>query len=268
MSVATMAVRPAGARRLAALAWRHVLAMGLIYLDCASAQTATSPPALALSPPAFSGMAIGEVGPGWRFAGLPSQKIPQTRFDVLEQGGKRVLRVQADASYGTLLWNAGGARLEPGAMLRWSWQLERGLPNSDLSRKGGDDSPIKVCALFDMPLDGLPFGERAKLRLARALSGEALPSATLCYVWDRLLPEGTLIANPHSARVRFIIVSSGAARPGQWIAQERNLTQDFMRAFGAEAASVPPLVALAVGADADSTQGSSLAYVGDLMLAP
>jgi hypothetical protein len=213
-------------------------------------------------------MAPGAVTSGWRFAGLPAQKIAPTRLDLVLQGGKTVLRVQADASYGALLWDAGSARLTPGAVLRWSWQLERGLAQSDLSRKEGDDSPLKLCASFDMPLDGLPFGERNKLRMARLLSGLALPAATLCYVWDRLLPEGSLAPNPHSSRVRFLVVNSGAARPGQWLGHERNLTQDFARAFGHESPALPPLSALLVGADADNTQGSSLGFVGDVTLVP
>jgi hypothetical protein len=39
-----------------------------------------------------------------------------------------------------------------------------------------------------------------------------------------------------------------------------------MRAFGHETDTVPPLIALLVGADADNTSGHSLAYVGDLTL--
>ena len=64
-------------------------------------------------------------------------------------------------------------------MLRWDWRLERGLERSDLNSKEGDDTPVKVCALFDMPLDGLALGERTRLRVARASTGEHLPAATL-----------------------------------------------------------------------------------------
>ena len=251
-------------------AWRSARGAAVL-LACAlaaNAQVATVPGGLAVSPLAFSTLPLGAVKTGWRFTGLPAQKVAATRFDIIEHGNRRVLRVQADASYGALLWEAGAARLGQGSLLRWSWQLERGLAQSDLSRKEGDDSPLKVCALFDMPLDGLPFGERAKLRMARLLSGQALPSATLCYVWDRLLPEGTLIDNPYSRRVRIIVVSSGAARPGQWFGQERNLTQDFARAFGQESPALPPLSALLIGADADNTLGSSLGFVGDVTLEP
>jgi len=45
-----------------------------------------------------------------------------------------------------------------------------------------------------------------------------------------------------------------------------NLGRDFLRAFGHETTVVPPLLALAVGADTDNTGSHSLAYVGDLSL--
>ncbi len=233
----------------------------------ATAQSASQPgPQAAV--PAFSAMAPGPVGPGWRVAGLPRQTEPITEFAIVAMDGRRVLRLQADASYGNLVFDTRHTRLGPNPVLRWSWQLERGLPASDLTSKQGDDAPVKVCALFDMPLDRLSLTEATRLRLARAISGESLPSATLCYIWDRRLPEGAALANAFSPRVRYLVASSGEPRVGQWITHRRNLAADFLRAFGHEASTVPPLVALLVGADSDNTRGHSLAYVGDLTLAP
>lgn len=217
----------------------------------------------------FSRMAAGAVAPPWRLVGLPGQTFPLTQFDIQAlDDGTAALRVRAQASYGNLVFDARGARLPATVRLRWRWRLERGLERSDLQRKDGDDAPVKVCALFDMPLDGMPFGEQARLRMARALSGEPLPAATLCYVWDRLLPAGSIVRNVFSARVRYLVVTDGAARPGQWLAIDRPLAADFLRAFGDETRVLPPLLALAVGADADNSGGSSLALVGDLALAP
>ena len=213
-------------------------------------------------------MLPGPPAASWRIAGLPGQKPPLTRFDVAPVDGQNVLRVAADASYGNLLLDTPGVLLGADAVLRWRWRLERGLPSSDLARKDGDDAPLKVCALFDMPLDGLGLAERTRLRLARSVSGEHLPAATLCYVWDRLLPANTEIANVFSARVRYVVATSGDARPGQWFTLERRLAADFLRAFGHESPRVPPLLAIAVGADADNTGGSSLGYVGDVTLTP
>ena len=58
-------------------------------------------------------------------------------------------------------------------------------------------------------LDGLPLTERTLMRIARSVSGENLPSASLCYVWDATLPAGTLLPNAFSARVRYLVVNGG-----------------------------------------------------------
>jgi len=52
----------------------------------------------------------------------------------------------------------------------------------------------------------------------------------------------------------------------QWRAEQRDLGADFLHLFGSEATTVPPLVAVAVSADADNTHGHSLALVGELVL--
>jgi hypothetical protein len=220
------------------------------------------------SVPGFSAMAAGAVAAPWRTTGLPGQKMPLTQFAIVAAEGRPVLRVATNASYGNLVFDSGGRRPGPDTLLRWSWMLERGLQHSDLSTKDGDDVALKVCALFDMPLDGLGMAERTKMRMARSISGEPLPAATLCYVWDRLLPVGSIVANVFSARVRYLVVGTGPAQPGKWMSVERNLAGDFLRAFGQEATAVPPLLALAVGADADNTGGQSLGFVGDVSLAP
>lgn len=219
-------------------------------------------------PAPFSAMTPGAPAAPWRIAGLPGQKFPLTRLRITLRDGRPVLEVAADASYGNLVQDTPGVQPGPGTLLRWTWSLERALAASDLRTKPGDDVALKVCALFDMPLDGLPLGERTRMRMARSISGQPLPAATLCYVWDRLLPVGTELPNAFSARVRYVVASSGAPRPGQWLQIERSLSADFLRAFGHESGSVPPLIALAVGADADNTGGQSLGLVGDIVLQP
>jgi hypothetical protein len=200
----------------------------------------------------------------WREVAFPKGKIPATQFDVLSLDGERVLRVRAEKSYGALSHAWSG----PANNLSWRWQLEQGLAQADLRSKQGDDSALKVCVMFDMPLDGLPFGERSKLRLARIFSGEPLPAATLCYVWDTHLSVGTQLPNAYTQRLRYWVVASGPAKPGQWHSVSRDLAQDFKQAFGHESPEVPPVLAVVLGADADNTQGSSVGYIADVQLKP
>lgn len=200
----------------------------------------------------------------WRWTGLPNQKLPATRFDVVELDGQRVLRVRAERSYGNLVHPMPAG--SPPATLRWRWRVERPILSGNLQRKEGDDVAIRVCAMFDMPLAQIPFIERTLFRLALSRSGEALPTATLCYVWDATLAPGMLIINPYTQRVRSIVVRGAGSALAQWTPERRDLGADFLRAFGDEATRAPPLTAIAVAADSDNTGSSSLAYVDALRL--
>ena len=216
-----------------------------------------------LSNPA-SGTADNPASP-WRVVGLPRQTKPFTRFSVQMLDGQRALRVEAQASYGNLV-HALDPAPEPARRLAWRWRLDEPNPAADLRRKDLDDSPIKVCALFDLPNSALPFVERQVLRLARLRSGEDLPSAVLCYVWDSRLPSGTVLDNAFSRRIRVIVLRGADAPLRTWVSEQRDIAADFLRLFGDEAKMLPALVGVAVGADADNTQGRSLAWLGSITL--
>ena len=228
----------------------------------------------------FSGSPSGTAPAPWRVAGLPGQSkssaptVPTTRFDITPIDNRQVLRMQTDASYGNLVHALPGIALTPGTQLRWSWRLDKPLPNADLRHKRGDDSPLKLCLLFDIPLARLSFIDRSVLTLARSVSGEKLPSATLCYVWDNLLPTGTVLNNAYTSRVRMIVLDSGDKRLGQWVNHQRDVAADFKQAFGSDSDSgkssegLPALDGVLVGADSDNAGGQSLAFVGDIMLGP
>jgi hypothetical protein len=200
--------------------------------------------------------------------GLPRNKAPLTRIDVVQQDGTRVLQLAADASYATLVHALPAQVPAADASLSWRWKLTQPLAQADLRTKAGDDVALKVCAMFDLPLEALPLAQRSLMRLARVASSEPLPAATLCYVWDPQLTAGTLLPNAYTDRVRYLVLSGREAPLGQWQMQRRNLSTDFLQAFGAESRAVPPVVAVVLGADADNTGGRSLGFVGDVLLQP
>lgn len=237
-------------------------ALALAACSLASAVIAAEPPP-SLTP--FTAAAGTQPPAAWRLVVLPpAKKIPATLMEISSLDGERRLRLQTDGSYGALVHDLPRWTPAPGETLRWRWRLDQPQVGADLRRKEGDDVAIKVCVLFDMPLDGLGFGERTALRFARSLSSEPLPAATICYVWDPGLPTGTLLPNAFSQRVRYVVADGKQAPLGQWRAQQRNLEADFRRLFGAESAVVPPVIAIAVGADADNTGGRSLAWLSDV----
>lgn len=200
----------------------------------------------------------------WQMVGLPQQSKPFTRFTVVNLDGQRVLQVEARASYGNLVHPLTD---QPAAhRLSWRWRLDEPITAADLRRKDGDDSPIKVCALFDLASSAVPFVERQLLRLARLRAGDNLPAASVCYVWDAHLAPGTVLDNAYTRRIRFIVLRGPETPLRGWVNEQRDVWADFKRLFGDEADAVPPLVGIAIGADADNTQSHSLAHVATITL--
>jgi len=202
----------------------------------------------------------------WHVAGLPHQKKPFTRFSLVDVDGRRALRVQADASYGNLVHPL--ALAQPALHLAWQWRVDQLLPEANLHQKNGDDVALKVCVFFDLPIEQVPFLERQLLRLARSQTAEPLPAATVCYVWDAQLAVGTAIDNAFTRRVRYLVLETGPVPAHQWATERRDVAADFMQLFGAESPQLPPIVGVAIGADADNTHGQSLGHVAGLVLEP
>jgi Protein of unknown function (DUF3047) len=207
------------------------------------------------------------VGPGaeppapWHVVGLPRQSAPLARFTVAETDGRRALRIESDRAYGNLVHRL--PKVAPG-VLSWRWRVDQPVTGADLRRRATDDAPLKVCAMFALPASSVPFIERQLLRLAESRAGEHLPTATLCYVWnDGTLPDGMLLHNAHTHRVRFIVRHGARER---WSEERHDLAADFLRAFGDESKSVPPLEGLLIGADSDNTGARSLAWLDGLSL--
>jgi|JI10StandDraft_1071094.scaffolds.fasta_scaffold72605_4 hypothetical protein len=231
---------------------------------------ATGAPALAQAPAlsAFTSATGDAAPPPWRVVGLPQGKVALARITMAEVDGARVARLATDNSYGTLVHDITPWTPTTSATLAWRWRLDQPLAAANLRSKDGDDAALKLCVMFDLPLDALSFGERTLMRVARTVSGEKLPAATLCYVWDVSLPTGTVLPNAYSRRVRFMVVDGTASAPGPWRSHQRSLAADFLKVFGDDTQQVPPAVAVVIGADSDSTAGRSLGYIGDLKLTP
>lgn len=200
----------------------------------------------------------------WRVVGMPRQTKPVTRFRIVMRDAARVLEIEADASYGNLVHDLSGER--NAYRLSWRWRVERDNPAGDPRTRAGDDHVVAVCALFDLPLTALPFVDRQVLRAARAVSGQDLPSATLCYTWDERQSAGTVLDSPFTRRVRYLVLRGAGEALREWRHEQRDLQADFLRLFGNESRAMPPLLAIAISADADNTRGHSVALLSELVL--
>lgn len=244
------------ARRLVARLSSRLLGLLIMSLACSKAEAADKPAGSQLAP--FGAERARGIHPAWVLEGLPDPAVPLTAFEWSSEGQPGALRIQTDRSYGLLRHGWHGPHA---STISWRWRLDRPLPEADIQTKQGDDAALKLCIMFDQPLQDLPFLQRLALSVARQASNKDLPSATLCYVWDKRYPVDQSGANPYTERVRYIVVDSATSPLQQWLWRTRDVRADFMRLFGSESNQAAPVTAVAVGADSDNTQGQSLGYV-------
>ena len=223
--------------------------------------------------------ADGKASSAWRFVGFPKKTadLPPTLFEAGEVDKRPGIRVSTASSYGTWVQRWRGPVPQ---QMHWRWRLDEplagGQRSADLTTKAGDDAALKVCVMFDHALDRVPFLERTLLRIARGVSGEPLPAATLCYIWDSAGQAPREGANPYTRRVRYISLRGSETPAGQWVAEDRDVAQDFIVLFADELpqgaqtprTGVPTVSTVLIGADSDNTASRSLGWVAELQTAP
>lgn len=240
--------------------YRHrlELALALTALIAAGAALAVDDRVVAA---AFSAMRPGNALPaGWAPAEVPNIKV-RTRYNLVDDDGVTVIRADSVSGAAGL---SRSLRVDPVEFpwLRWRWKINNTIEKADLRTRAGDDFPVRLYVMFDYPLDKLPFAERNRLRLARALFDPHLPAATLCYVWDGKAAVETIAPSAYTDRVKLIVVESGASRLRQWVDVERNIANDFRAAFGEDP---PPVSGMAIATDTDNTGAVATSFFGDII---
>ncbi|XAH22687.1 DUF3047 domain-containing protein [Xylophilus sp. GW821-FHT01B05] len=149
--------------------------------------------------------------------------------------------------------------------LQFSWKVPALIAASDMGRRDADDAPARLVLAFDGDRSRFSTKDALLSELARTLTGEEMPYATLTYVWCNHRPVGTVIPHPRTDRIRALVVESGPMRLGQWVAYERDVQADFKLAFGEPAGG---LLGVALMTDSDNTRSDTHAWYGPVRLLP
>jgi hypothetical protein len=132
-----------------------------------------------------------------------------------------------------------------------------------MALRDADDSPVRIVLIFEGDRDKFSPKNAMLSELARTLTGEELPYATLMYVWCNTRPAGSVIVNPRTDRIRKLVVESGTSKLQQWVDYERNIHADYRAAFG-EAPGA--LIGIGIMTDSDNTRSSTKAWYGPVTL--
>lgn len=199
---------------------------------------------------------------GWQHYPLPG-KTP-TKFSYARRDGRDAMAVLAVSSASMLRRNV---RVEPDHLdrVRFSWKVPALIEGADMSLRDKDDAVVRVVLAFEG--DRSKFSPRDVMlsELARALTGEEMPYATLMYVWSGKREPGSVIVNPRTDRIRKLVVESGPRRLGEWLDYERDIRADFEKAFG-EAPGA--LIGVGIMTDTDNTRTTATAWYGPIQLVP
>ena len=206
---------------------------------------------------------FSQLQPGGPFAAdwepyVLQRSSPLTVYRVAQAGGETCMEADATNGYSALQRLI---RISPQRhpVVEWRWRVPRLA--SDTAPAKRVTPRARLMLAFHGDVDKLDFEQRAQLRLAKAVTGQALPYSSLIYVWMNGVPDGTVVPSPYTERVRLIAMDSSPGNFDRWIDLRRNVLEDYRRAFGEEPGDI---VGVGIFTDVDGNGAAGLAYYGDI----
>ena len=197
----------------------------------------------------------------WQHYPLPGKQATTYRYEWVD--GRHAMQATAKMSASMLRQSMRVAPSELG-LIRFSWKVPQLILGADLALREAHDSPVRLVLAFEGDLSSFSIKNSMLSELALVLTGEAMPYATLMYVWCNTCSKDEVFLSPRTDRIREIALESGPRELGQWRHYERDIRADYEKAFGE-----PPGALLGVGlmTDTDNTRQSTTAWYGAVSLA-
>ncbi len=193
---------------------------------------------------------------------LTFEKIPtHTRYTLVKDEEQVVVKaVSRESSSGLTREMTIDPKEYP--VVQWRWKIENILQNGDVTKKEGDDYPARLYITFEYDSAKVGFFEKAQYETAKLLYGQYPPIGALNYIWASKSPVGTMTLNPYTDQVTMIVIESGETKLNEWVTEERNVYNDYMKAFEEDP---PNISGVAIMTDTDNTEEHAVAYFGDIV---
>jgi hypothetical protein len=166
----------------------------------------------------------------------------ETRYELTELDGKRVLRAQSNGS-ASGLYRKQRVDLHRYPFLNWEWRVENRLDTTNEQTRSGDDYAARIYVVVS---GGVFFWK------TRALN----------YVWANASAKQSVWPNAFAGgNAMMMALRSGRDDVSEWHAEKRNVLQDLKEIFGEDIRYVD---AVALMTDTDNHRGRATAYYGDI----
>ena len=209
----------------------------------------------------FSAATVGQGLPdGWK--PLAFKKIEKhTTYTLVKDDNTVVVKAVAEASASGLTREI-KINSKEYPFVQWRWKVANILKKGDVRKKEGDDYPARIYVTFKYDPSKLSLFQKTKYETIKLLYGQYPPLGAINYIWESKAPVGTMVPNPFTDRVMMFVVETGPSKLNQWVNEERNIFEDYKKAFGQE----PPMISgIAIMTDTDNTGESATAYYGDII---
>ncbi|AGF78701.1 Protein of unknown function (DUF3047) [Desulfocapsa sulfexigens DSM 10523] len=141
-------------------------------------------------------------------------------------------------------------------MISWRWRISNIYQKGDISKKEGDDAPVRIYVMFEYDPEKASVFKKIKYEVIRALYGKYPPHSSLNYVWSSRKHPEHFLPNPYTDLAMVFPMASGKEDVGKWLEHTANILQDYRSAFGEDP---PSIAAIAVMSDSDNTGESARA---------
>jgi hypothetical protein len=209
-----------------------MLLFSLVAVSSASAQVLVED---------WSKIPVGTTGlpPGWKAPSFGSPKYEN--FVIVTDDGRSALRMKSanDATLASIEIK-GKVNIKETPILEWSWKAVVLPKNGDACKKAVDDQAIQIYVVWPR----FP---------------EAVRSRIIGYIWDTTEPVGTVCKSEKTGTVTYFVIRSGTADLGKWVADRRNVCEDYKKVYNEECES-PAGVSVAI--DSNDTGSTAESLVG------
>jgi hypothetical protein len=145
-------------------------------------------------------------------------------------------------------------------ILSWRWRALKLPKGGDERYKNSGDSGAGVYIIFPSLIkpETLKNSWGIKIPVPDSLKPESIK-----YVWSSSLPKGTLTESPYSRKTKIIVLQNRSTPLNQWVAEEVNVYEDYVRVFHKEPDEVR---AIGILTDADDTSSEAMADYDDIFI--
>ncbi len=161
----------------------------------------------------------------------------QVDYKILKEGDESYVRALSEQAC-SAIYSKVRFKLKDYPILTWQWRV---LEFPDISKTGTEVDRNDYAARVYVIFPSFTFS------LSRFIE----------YVWSESEPVGAILDSPAGKNVKMIVVRSGRANASEWVAETRNMYEDYREAFGTRCARKAGAIAIMCDADGSLSTAES-----------